>query len=130
MAFPESVPNVSFEYIADINLYKKERPFQLLCTPSEQIPTGKLSNIQTVWHSGVEVEDVRSYKESLSFHKEGFIVLEHASSIGTRTQDDLMKKDLEDMTELLRVELQAEKTICYDVRVSFASSFIILQTKY
>jgi hypothetical protein len=73
-----------------------------------------------VWHGGVEVEDVRPYKESLSFNKEGFIVLDHASSVGTRTQEDLMKKDLEDMTELLRVELQADKTICYDVRVSFA----------
>ncbi|CAN9353351.1 unnamed protein product [Alternaria alternata] len=117
MVFPERVHNVSFEYIADIDLYKKERPFQLLRTPSEQIPTGKLSNIQTVWHGGVEVEDVRPYKESLSFNKEGFIVLDHASSVGTRTQEDLMKKDLEDMTELLRVELQADKTICYDVRM-------------
>ncbi len=109
--------SVSLEYIANLDLYKTEKPYNVLCKPSEHVPTGQESNIQTQWHDDVRIEDVRSYMDHLSFREEGFRYLVHDTKLGTRFDGQDVLDDLEEMTEALRKELGAEKALCYDMRV-------------
>ncbi|KAF2794699.1 hypothetical protein K505DRAFT_336689 [Melanomma pulvis-pyrius CBS 109.77] len=109
MVLYQANPTVSFEYIAELETYWTKRPYYVVCKPTTEIPTGNLSNIETEWHHGVPVENVRDYQESLSFEREGFIVLEHASSVGTRFHTKSMNNDLKEITEFLRTTVRAEK---------------------
>lgn len=112
-----NLQHVAFEYIADLNLYEHEKPYYLNCSSAKTMPEGKQTNIETIWQHNVAIEDIRGREADLSFDKEGFQYLKSESKLGTRFDDDEVKRDLEELTVMIREEMRAEKALCYDFRV-------------
>jgi hypothetical protein len=109
--------SVAFEYLANLDVYKVEKPYNISDCSFDALSGSEQTNIKTVWHHNVPVEDVRGRELQLSFDKEGFEYLQHDTPLGTRFQEDLVNDDLKEMTEVVRKKCGAQKAICYDIRV-------------
>lgn len=110
--------HAAFEFIQGLDLYKTQKPFYVICGDADKLPEGEHTSLKTEWHD-VNVRDVRGYENNLSFDAGGFKLFKYDTPIGTRFDDEDVKTDLKEMAEMMRVDVGAERAICYNFRVSF-----------
>jgi hypothetical protein len=72
------------------------------------------------------MHDVRGQEHTLSLEADGFKYVDVECRLGTRLEPAALIQDMEEATEIPREHLGAEKAICYDIRVKFISSILII----
>jgi hypothetical protein len=113
---------VRFAYLRPDPKYLYEKPFIFESTTSYDIPTR--TNTEKDEYA-CKVEDVRGQESKFTYAQHGFRYLIHHSKIDQLNIDnhDTLGYANETM-ELLKNEFNAERVICYDVRVSFLTTVL------
>lgn len=113
--------SASITYLADIPLWQEETPFQLYL----QDDTAPLkSNVTLVTHEDVQVHDLRSSDLIPTLEKDGFEVVKHSFKIQPQArefqdaQSTVVIPFLQEIQSFLEDHMCAEKTLCFDWRVS------------
>ncbi|TVY78522.1 Aspirochlorine biosynthesis protein N [Lachnellula suecica] len=118
---------VSLTYLADLPLYKDEKPFYALLRPTEAflarppgedwVPEHPLSNLEFEVHHNIPVHNLRGQEETFSAQKNGFEVLCHMSSLwqvlNTPSAIEAYKREVD---ELLYTKFNAVHTFTFEAR--------------
>jgi hypothetical protein len=115
-----SSSSIKFAYLRSDPKYIYEKPFIFESTISYDIPAR--TNIEKDEHD-VYLKDVRGQESKFTCLEHGFRYLVHHSKIDQSNIDnhDALGYARETM-ELLKNEFEAERVICYDVRVSIPTT--------
>jgi hypothetical protein len=126
-----SVTHSELSFLADLPLYEKEKPFLVLLPPDAPLdPSVPRSNLLYETHK-VSVHDIRNETKTV-LEESGFQVLSHKSSV--TFADDIYANEFStvqayknETEELLKTKLGAVHVICYDFRVSFHCSLLLME---
>jgi len=112
------MPDVTadIEFLADLPLYQKEKPYLALLPPREDRDPDKqrLDNLEFEVHRGITITDIRDTK-GFTIEKCGFEVVSHESqhlAFRDVADVDAYKRETE---HLLRTTLGAVHVLCYDL---------------
>ena len=113
---------VKFAYLRPDLKYTYEKPFIFESTTSYDVPTRTNTEKDDCI---VHLEDIRGQESSFTCLEHGFRYFEHHSKIDHSNTDnhDALGYASETM-ELLKNEFNAERVICYDIRVSLRSDIL------
>lgn len=107
---------IKFAYLRPDPKYTYEKPFIFESTTSYDVPTK--TNTEKDDYV-VHLEDIRGQEFDYTYAEHGFRYFEHYSSIDqTNTDNHDALAYANETIELLKNEFNAERVICYDVRVS------------
>lgn len=105
----------SMNFIADIPLYHSEKPFNC---QAKDLPGGEITNLVFETNSGIPVQDVRGRQNEFTLKEHGFMFVNHESQVKSEVGSmDFIHQYLEETIGLLKQQFQADKVICYDLRV-------------
>lgn len=107
------------DHLADLPLYKTEKPYFIFWGPRNDeprpIPT---TNMQMETHEGTVIHDVRGHEEAFSLRSHGFEVHSHESRVPLPLDSEKAVNNYKQETELhLKAEFKAEFVYCYDTRI-------------
>ena len=110
-------------YLDKIELYQREKPYEMRFNPPGDSPR---KNLQISKYENIPVEDVRGHEKDLSFSKTGFIVMELDVPMDMEDFDDreaIISQYLPRIAEGLKDRLGATRVQVHDYLVgSFAKS--------
>ncbi|KAK7422004.1 hypothetical protein QQZ08_009725 [Neonectria magnoliae] len=105
----------SMNFIADLPLYHSEKPYNC---QSKDLPGGEITNLIFETNSGIVVQDVRGRQNEFTLKEHGFMFLDHESQVKAEVGSmDFIYQYLEETIALLKGQFQADKVICYDLRI-------------
>lgn len=111
-----SYTQASMNFIADLPLYKTEKPYNC---QAKQLPGGEVSNLVFETRTGVPVQDVRGSEHDFTLQEHGFTFIDHDSTVkGDVGSTEFLYAYLEETVDLIRNLYNTDKVTCYDLRVS------------
>jgi hypothetical protein len=128
---------VSLSYLADLPLYKSEKPFYALISPTEEflaldqgepfVPEHSLSNLEFQVHHNIPIQNLRGQDETFSVQKHGFEVLSHVSSAWQKLNSpDAIEAYKREVDELLVQKFGAVYAYTFETRVHSPSPSILI----
>jgi hypothetical protein len=112
-----------FKYVEWQDLYKTERPYQILSALPEEDPDVRSSNL--IFHDGPpqEVEDVRGQESKFSLDDHGFQYIPHSSGLSSadlKNEALVETRYFDECENILRDHLDdVSQVVFFDWRVSF-----------
>ncbi|KAL6837240.1 hypothetical protein V8C40DRAFT_260264 [Trichoderma camerunense] len=105
---------ISLEYIADLDLYKLEKPYFLTQIPGFEAEES--TNLKYSTKDGITLSDCRGHESefTLDTHSFSFDRVPLSVDYDKTTQADT--KYMRDMVEYAQERFQADRVICYDIR--------------
>lgn len=109
----------SIEYLQNLPLYEKEKPYWCLLRPQEGFDPDahRVDNLEFEDHPNVTITDIREAKEELNLSNCGFQVLSHESKTTIFQSPDHVEAYKMETETLLRDELGAAFVKCYELRL-------------
>jgi hypothetical protein len=108
------------EHLAKLELYEQEKPFYL--AQVAELDGGEASNLEYKIHPNILIYDVRNHEKDFSLHANSFTYITHSTTvnfdIASADNTTLYMREMVSFTQQL---FDAERVICYDVRVSHGS---------
>lgn len=105
----------SMRFIADLPKYETEKPYN--CR-GKDVANGEISNLVFDTRSDIPVHDVRGHEHEFSLQKQGFMFVNHESKVRKDIGSvDFVYEYLGETINLVKQKLNAEKVVCYDLRV-------------
>ena len=106
------------EFLADLPLYQREKPYLCLLSPEQKIDPDqvRLDNLEFEKHSNIKIEDIREHPE-LRLEDCGFEYLQHRSAISefaVPADVDAYKRETEG---LLKDRFEAVRVLTYELRL-------------
>ena len=113
---PDIVTSVN--YLKDLPLYKKEKPYLVLLPASGgfELKAGRTDNLEYESHDGIHITDMRGREKEFQLITHGFEIMPNTSSVlDFRNRDDVQayKQETE---EILKAKFGAEKVVCWDFK--------------
>ncbi|OJD37209.1 cytochrome p450 [Diplodia corticola] len=111
----------SLSFITPSPLYDVEKPYAIQTPLGDDVPREALSNLRYTQHDDIPLTDARSLPEqSLSYEEQGFKFIRHPMFSAKRFSADpaAVESYCQQTVDLISDEFRADKTICYDFRVS------------
>jgi hypothetical protein len=116
--------NITLTFIAPLDLYKIEKPYAQEVVTSDEVPE---TNIETIQHNDIELTDLRDTDlKTLSYDRQASRFLEHHFD----TEPNAVSNYCREMAKLVSQEFAADRTLCYDFRVSQMESLIFKYNFY
>lgn len=112
----------TFKYVKWQDLYKAERPYQILSALPEEDPDARSSNL--IFHDGPpqEVEDVRGQESKFSLDEHGFQYISHPSELSPvdlKNEALVETRYFDECEKILRDHLDdVSQVVFFDWRVS------------
>ncbi|KAF1954828.1 hypothetical protein CC80DRAFT_116765 [Byssothecium circinans] len=115
--------STSMRFVPDLDIYKKQKPYELWFTPEKGIPR---TNVQWQEVTGITVHDMRG--ADVGFESTGFIWTRHTSKYlpdpllnsvadeSRKSRSELVKSYLEETAELVKAQLGADCVFVEDWR--------------
>lgn len=115
--------NSSLEFLADLPMYKNEKPYQIFphINSGWKAEDPALKNMEWQSHN-VRIHDMRGVPE-LGLEKSAFEVVEHVSASVAAWNPDKISAYLQETETLLKSFFGAEVIICYDYTVKQSKSY-------
>jgi hypothetical protein len=115
--------NATLTYLSDLPVYENEKLFEIW---ADNAPTElPRTNTEFTEHGDVLIEDLRYRPIQPDLDSTGFTFLKHESACLPRAEDmlaaeptEMLYQYLEEVIELIKELLQADKVLCFDWRVS------------
>lgn len=108
----------SLTYLNDEPKYGTEKPYRLL-HPVEATPEVPESNMEFTTHGDILIKDLRGINNDLSLEKNAFKLYNWPSAINPSATYEEIEAYCRAMANLLKYELNAQKTWVFDFRVSY-----------
>ncbi|KAF2759931.1 hypothetical protein EJ05DRAFT_509607 [Pseudovirgaria hyperparasitica] len=107
----------SIEFIADLPLYKNEKPYQVLVSAAEYDSSVTTNNLKFEKRDSVLIRDVREQKEPFDLNEVGFTILNHQTSVSEiKTNEEVAEYRSETQTYLKKL-LDVECVYTFDVKL-------------
>lgn len=119
-----AVQRIGLNFIADIPLYKTEKPYKLF--HYDILPDGQpMTNMQLEFHDDVLVEDVRGREENFTIDANSFAWINYPTKVPPEMQgsNEGIERYCKEIVELLETVFEPELVVLYDYRVSRFRSF-------
>jgi hypothetical protein len=116
------IVTAEFRYIQDSPKFETEKPYHFSgpLSPDEEY---RRTNLELEWRYGIPVRNVRGHTETLDLDNHGFKIVQSMSNLLENLQEkDILAKYMEETVGLVKCELNADRAICFDYRVSQASA--------
>jgi hypothetical protein len=109
--------STSIEHLADLELYKTEKPYAVILRQSDWNESIVTNNLQFELHNNVVVKDIRGRENEFALDTHGFAIMHHRSSLSQfETWDDVRYYQKETQQFLTKL-FDAERVVTYDVKV-------------
>lgn len=103
-----------FGYLADIPLWKVEKPYAIDQVPGT--PDGQVTNIQ-IENRLTSIGDLRSSSIRPTLPEHSFTFIETPSSFSGHSEEEMMTSYADEVNKLLRGMFGTDRVITYDLRV-------------
>lgn len=110
-----------FGYLADIPLWKVEKPYAIDQVPGT--PDGQITNIQIENHL-TTIGDLRSCSVLPTLSEHSFTFLEAPSGLSVHSEEEMMTSYADEVNKLLRGIFGTDRVITYDLRVCQGCSIL------
>ena len=107
---------IDLEHLADISLYKEEKPYYLAQVPG--YGTGEASNLQYSIFRGIKLYDVRGHEDKFRCDTHSF-EFKHLPSRVKYQSDKEAVEYMRETVDFVKSYFSADRVICYDIRVCF-----------
>lgn len=111
----------SINYLADLELYKTEKPYACIISPSHSTENIETSNLEFEKRPGIHVTDIRGKESEYSVESSGFVVITHQTQLITVSTWDEIHEYKRETEEVLSKWFDAEVVFCFDVKVGLIS---------
>ena len=110
----------SLEFLANIPLYEKEKPYLALLPPHPGFDPDaeRMDNLEWETRPDITITDIRDRFDGFTIDEYGFQVLHHSSKVTKLDELEELRAYREETESLLRDTLQASLVLCYDLKVS------------
>ena len=116
------IPNMpgiqgAIDFLADIELYKFEKPFAALVSPGTQVTDDQLNNLQWETHNDIVIDDIRGREDQFTLENCGFQLLKSpARNLSFAVVEDIENYKRETEVVLGNL-LGASSVYCWEARV-------------
>ena len=119
---PDIVTSVG--YLADLDLYKREKPYSVLVSPEQaaKLPPGtQTSNLEFEQHENILVKDIRDSKPSaFELDKTGFEVVTDLFDISDIQEWSGLRQYQTQTEKFLQARFGVDRAVCWDVTVRYS----------
>ena len=107
----------SIDFLADLELYKQEKPFAALASPGVEVSDDQLNNLQWESHVDITIKDIRGRESEYPLERCGFQIVKHRAQTMTFTsKEDIESYRRETESQLLEL-LGVTRVYCWEARV-------------
>lgn len=111
--------SINLRYIADLERFRTEKPYRINDVELEPDDNIELTNIE--FQTGAAIlHDLRDQQDQIDFEKCGFKYIKFSAKTTPGFEDESIKAYSNEAIQHLRHHVDAEKIICYDLRVCTA----------
>jgi len=112
----------SVDYIADIDLWEREKPYAIDQVPGA--PSGQITNLQIESHPTI-IEDLRTSLSQPTLARHSFCFLETPSDLLKYSEQEMMVPYAEEVNAMLKKTFSTNRVITYDLRLRENRSYEI-----
>jgi len=109
--------STSVEHLADLELYKTEKPYAVILRLSDWNESIVTNNLQFKRHENIIVKDIRGKENEFTLDTQGFTILQHKSSLSQFETWDAIRSYQKETEEFLTNWFAAEQVVTYDVKL-------------
>ena len=107
----------SIEQLADLDLYKKEKPYCVLVSSEDYLDGVPTDNLKFERHENILVRDIRDHMHKYLLETSGFTVVTHESRVSDFKSLSGLQRYQEETQDVLLDWFQAERVVTWDVKV-------------
>jgi hypothetical protein len=116
MALPMKTSTISMQYLADLDVYKREKPYRLSQLPGQE--SLEVSNLEYSIQEDITIYDVRGHGKEFSLSTTSFQFEHSPSQVVMDKSEEADTAYIRETIELVKRLLNPERIVCYDIRVS------------
>ncbi|KAJ5729082.1 uncharacterized protein N7483_003590 [Penicillium malachiteum] len=107
----------SIDYLADLELYKTEKPYAVVVSPENHDESIETNNLVFESREGLTITDIRGHENDISLETSGFTVTPNKSQLSNVESWDEIRAYQKETEQFLKDWFQADSVFCFDLKL-------------